>query len=210
MTDEGFLRVVLPQLLFPDPQGYKTTAQRVSGGAKCTTGHVTEEQVYGAFESIVQKLIAQRPEVIAACEQILEELLSTDDLAAREDRLKTEAGRITEKVERLMTKASRETVEGFAEAYGKLEAEMNRVTGKLDAVEQERKEREFKGRQIKLFISTLGQMEAEMAETVEPAEPETAERAETAETEEELFLALVDKVIVGEKMKFVLKDGSEW
>ena len=75
--------------------------------------------------------------------------------------------RITEKVERLMTKASRETVEGFAEAYGKLEAEMNRVTGKLDAVEQERKEREFKGRQIKLFISTLGRLEAETAETVE-------------------------------------------
>ena len=164
----------------------------------------------------MDRLLAQRPEVIEACEQILAELVSTDDLAAREDRLKTEAGRITEKVERLMTKASRETVEGFAEAYGKLEAEMNRVTGKLDAVEQERKEREFKGRQIKLFISTLGRLEAETVETVktvktvEPAEPETAEKAETAETAEELFLALVDKVIVGEKMKFVLKDGSEW
>ena len=92
MTDEGFLRVVLPQLLFPDPQGYKTTAQRVSGGAKCTTGHVTEEQVYGAFQEVVDGLLPQRPEVIAACEQILAELLSTDDLAAREERLKTEAG----------------------------------------------------------------------------------------------------------------------
>ena len=78
---------------------YKPGISRVSGKEKCTTGHVTEDEVYGAFESIVQKLIAQRPEVIAACEQILEELLSTDDLAAREDRLKTEAGRITEKVE---------------------------------------------------------------------------------------------------------------
>ena len=169
-----------------------------------------EEQVYGAFQEVVDGLLAQRPEVIVACEQILEELLSTDDLAAREDRLKTEAGRITEKVERLMTKASRETVEGFAEAYAALEAEMNRVTGKLDAVEWDRKEREFKGRQIKLFISTLGQLEPETVETVktvktvEPAEPETAEKAE------DLFLALVNKVIVGEKMKFVLKDGSEW
>ena len=114
-----------------------------------------------------------------------------------------------------MTKASRETVEGFAEAYGALEAEMNRVTGKLDAVEQERKEREFKGRQIKLFISTLGQLEPETVEivetvkTVEPAEPETVETAEP-ERAEELFLVLVDKVIVGERMKFVLKDGSEW
>ena len=115
----------------------------------------------------------------------------------------------------MMTKASRETVEGFSEAYGKLEAEMNRVTGKLDAVERERKEREFKGRQIKLFISTLGRLETERAETVEtveraePAEPETVETAEP-ERAEELFLALVDKVIVGEEMKFVLKDGSKW
>lgn len=180
---------------------YKATANRLSGKEKCTTGHVTEEQVYGAFQEVVDRLLAQRPEVIEACEQILEELLATDDLASREERLKTEAGRITEKVERLMTKASRETVEGFAEAYGALEAEMNRVTGKLDAVERERKEREFRIRQIKLFISTLGRLEAETAETVEKAEPERAE---------EIFLALVDKVIVGERMKFVLKDGSEW
>ena len=176
---------------------------------------------YEAFQEIVDRLLAQRPEVIAACEQILTELVSTDDLASREDQLKTEAGRITEKVERLMTKASRETVEGFEEAYGKLEAEMNQVTGKLDAVERERKEREFRIRQIKLFISTLGRLEAEPAETVEtvktvePAEPETAETVETVKTveperAEELFLALVDKVVVGEKMKFVLKDGSEW
>ena len=33
---------------------------------------------------------------------------------------------------------------------------------------------------------------------------------ETAEDDVELFLALVDKVIVGERMRFVLRDGTEW
>ena len=49
----------------------------------------------------------------------------------------------------------------------------------------------------------------ETMETAESAEPEIVEKAEL-ERAEDLFLALVDKVIVGEKMKFVLKDGSEW
>ena len=29
-------------------------------------------------------------------------------------------------------------------------------------------------------------------------------------SDEELFIALVDKVVVGEKLTFVLRDGSEW
>ena len=175
---------------------YKPGISRVSGKEKCSTGHVTEEQVYGAFQEVVDRLLAQRPEVIEACEQILEELLSTDDLAAREDRLKTEAGRITEKVKRLMTKASRETVEGFAEAYGKLEAEMNRVTGKLDAVEREKAERGYRERQCRLFLRTI--------QSITPGEDEAGL------VDSDLFLALVDRVVVGEQMRFILRDGTKW
>ena len=49
---------------------YKPAVQRTSGREKCVTRHVTEEQVYETFGEIVKQLIAQRPEVVAACEAL--------------------------------------------------------------------------------------------------------------------------------------------
>ena len=181
---------------------YKPTAQRASGGAKCMTGHVTEGEVYEAFSTVVQGLIAQRPEVVAACEAVLEDLMSTGDLDAKKEKLEAEQKRITERVEVLMNRASREVVGDFTEQYSALEAEMNRVTGKLDAVEQEKGERGYRERQCRLFLKTVSNLS-----------PDADGGAETAVTEDgraDLFLALVDKVVVGEGMRFVLRNGTEW
>lgn len=181
---------------------YKPTAQRASGGAKCMTGHVTEGEVYKAFSTVVQGLIAQRPEVVAACEAVLEDLMSTGDLDAKKEKLEAEQKRITERVEALMNRASREVVGDFTERYSALEAEMNRVTGKLDAVEREKGERGYRERQCRLFLKTVSNLS-----------PDADGGAETAVTEDgraDLFIALVDKVVVGEGMRFVLRNGTEW
>ena len=175
---------------------YKSTVQRASGREKCVTRHVTEEQVYGAFGEIVKQLITQRSEVVAACEQVLAELMDTADLEQRKQRLAAEKMRITERVEQLMGRASREVVEDFSEAYGRLEAEMNRVTGKLDAVDKEQGEREYKERQCRLFLRTiqsikLGEDGAGLVDS-------------------DLFLALVDRVVVGDGLTFILRDGTKW
>ena len=175
---------------------YKPTAQRVSGGAKCVTKHVTEEEVYRAFSTIVQKIIVQRPEVVAACEHVLAELMDTADLEQRKQRLVTEQARITEKIETLMTRASREVVEDFSEAYGRLEEEMNRVTGKLDAVEREKGEREYRERQCRLFLRTI--------QSITPGEDGAGL------VDSDLFLALVDRVVIGDGLTFILRDGTEW
>ena len=75
-------------------QKYNPTIERTSGGGKCVTGHVTEEQVYAAFSSLVQKLINQKPEVLAACEEVLTELMNTQGLDTREAKLRVEHDRI--------------------------------------------------------------------------------------------------------------------
>ena len=134
---------------------YKPGISRASGGEKCATRHVTEEQVYGAFGEIVKQLITQRPEVVAACEQVLAELMDTTQLDQKRAKLQAEQARITERVEAMMAHESREVVEDYTEKYAALEAEMNRVTGKLDAVEREKGEREYRERQCKLFLRTM-------------------------------------------------------
>ena len=181
---------------------YKPGISRASGGEKCCTGHVTEEQVYGAFGKIVDQLIAQRPEVVEACEEVLRTLMSTGELEVKKERLVAEQKRITERVEKLMNRASREVVGDFAEAYGKLEAEMSRVAGKLEAVEKEKGEREYRERQCRLFLKTISNLGGDDGESAVATAPEGL-------ADSDLFLALVDKVIVGEEMRFVLRNGTE-
>lgn len=175
---------------------YKPGVSRSSGGEKCVTGHVTEEGVYGAFGEIVKQLISQRPEVVAACEAVLAELMDTTQLDQKRAKLQAEQARITEQVEAIMARASREVVEDFSEAYGRLETEMNRVTGKLDAVEREKGEREYRERQCRLFLKTL--------QSITPGEDGAGL------VDSNLFLALVDRVVMGEQMRFILRDGTEW
>ena len=182
---------------------YKPGISRASGGEKCTTCHVTEEQVYGAFGKIVDQLIAQRPEVVEACEAVLANLLNTADLDAKKERLKAEQKRITAKVEPLMNRASREVVGDFSEAYGKLEAEMSRVIAKLEAVEKEKGERGYRERQCKLFLKTVSSLGG--CDGADEGDI-PGERF----VDKEVFLALVDKLVVGDRLRFILRDGTEW
>ena len=175
---------------------YKSTVQRASGREKCVTRHVTEEQVYGAFGEIVKQLITQRPEVVAACEQVLAELMDTTQLDQKRAKLQAEQARITERVEAMMARASREVVEDFTEQYAALEAEMNRVTGKLDAVEREKAERGYRERQCRLFLKTI--------QSITPGEDGAGL------VDSDLFLALVDRVVVGDGLTFILRDGTKW
>lgn len=73
---------------------------------------------------------------------------------------------------------------------------MTTVLAKLDTVEREKGERGYKERQCRLFLKTIQGLATHGA---------TENLADS-----DLFLALVDKVIVGEQMRFVLRDGSEW
>ena len=182
---------------------YSPNAKRVSGGEKCSTGHVTEGQVYEAFQGIVNKLIAQRPEVVEACEAVLGDLMNTADLDAKKERLEAEQKRITGKVEALMNKASREVVGDFTEAYGKLEAEMDRLAGKLEAVDREKGERQYRERQCKLFLKTVSSLGG--CDGADEGDI-PGERF----VDKEVFLSLVDKVVVGDGLRFILRDGTEW
>ena len=132
---------------------------------------------------------------MAACQQILDELIVTTDLDKRKDRLEAEEKRIRERAESLMDRASRELIEDFSDAYGVLEKQLKTVNEKLEAVETERGARELKARQCRLYLKKLAGLEADNGEV--------AGQGET-------FLALVDRVMVGEKLTFVLKDGSKW
>ena len=94
-------------------------------------------------------------------------------------------------IQALVERQARETVEAFAEKYQELEKKYRKAEERLKAVDAERRDREYRLKQAELFMATLKKL------------PEDEQIEST-----ELFLALVDKVIVGEGLTFVLRDGS--
>jgi hypothetical protein len=105
----------------------------------------------------------------------------------------------------LMDRASRELVDDFSEAYGALEKQLKTVQEKLEAVEADRRARELKARQCRLYLKKLTAL----------GDDDTSQSNIDADNGKgaglgEIFLALVDRVVVGEKLVFVLKDGTEW
>lgn len=145
-----------------------------------------------AFSNIVADLIAWKPQVGEACEAILHELLDSSATDEKRKRREQKGDAIAKEIESLVERQAREMVDGFAEKYQELEKRYQRVEEKLKAVATDRQDRTYRARQAELFIETLKQI------------PEGAKLEST-----ELFMALVDKVLVGDGLTFILRDGSE-
>lgn len=145
-----------------------------------------------AFSKIVAGLIPRKSEVLETCEALLGELLNGDALNEKGKRLEKEGDAIAKEIEALVEQQARGTVEGFAEKYQELEKRYRRIEDKLKAVATDRQDRAYRAKQAELFMETLKQL------------PEQAKLEST-----ELFMALVDKVIVDDGLTFVLRDGKE-
>ena len=115
--------------------------------------------------------------------------MSTADLDKAENRLNGEKERIQARAEALNNEATHRLIADFGERYAELERKLSLVEEKLKALSAERSDREYKARQCELYLDKVKRLNLVDAET---------------------FMALVDKVVVGDGMKFILKDGSEW
>lgn len=153
---------------------------------------MTEEKVMAAFGEIVAGLIARKPQVIETCEAILHELLDGCALDEKRKRIEQEGDIIAKEIEALVEQQARGTVEGFTEKYQELEKRYHRVEDKLTAVAAEKQDKAYRAKQAELFLETMKGL------------PEGADLEST-----ELFMALVDKVVVGDGLTFILRDGSE-
>ena len=144
-----------------------------------------------AFAKIVAELIAQRQQILETCEEILHGLLDNSGWDDKRKRAEREREIIAGQIQTLVERQARETVEAFAEKYQELEKKYMKAEQKLTALDAERKDRAYCRKQAELFMTTLKQV------------PEDG-RMEYGE----LFMTLVEKVIVGQDLTFELRDGS--
>ena len=170
---------------------YNHRISRSSGETKCSTAHVTEGQIMAAFNQVVTQLYSQRPEVIAACEAVVSQLLDTRVEDTKLAKAHEEAEALAVQVKALIdAQAHGNGSEGFKEKYTALERQYALIQERIRALETSKADKTFRAKEAQAFLMAMEGFE-KLSDT-------------------ELFNALVDRVVVGDGLKFILRDGTEY
>ena len=174
-------------------------ARHTPGAQRCTTPHVTENDIINSFMHLMKDIIADKGRIIAACQEAIDTVMVTDDLDRRIASLQDQAMGLGQRIRSLVSDNARtsRSQDGFQAEYEPLNKRFEELTRKISSIQQEKSEKVSRAKRISLFMRML--MEQEESLDFDPA----------------LFTSFVEKVIVsGEKkavlLTFVLRDGSKY
>lgn len=169
---------------------------KYGGDVKCSTPHVTQEELEKAFVSVMQKVITEKDAIFAVCREVLDEVLDTSDLDRIATRLQDQALGMAERVRKLVEENARvrRDQEEYQREYDVLAAEHEKLSRQIQDVEAQRKDKADRRRRIEVFLRML------------------EERAECMRFEPYTFVALVDKVVVRQdgKLNFCFRNRMNY
>ena len=168
---------------------------KYGGEHRCLTPHVTQDALEKAFVSVMQRVIAEKDDIFAICRDVLDETLDTSELDRVATRLQDQALGMAERVRKLVAENAkvRRDQEEYQREYDALVAEHEKLSEKIRSVEEQKKDKADRRRKIEVFLRMLkGQ------EDCVGFDPYT-------------FVALVDKVVVGEdgELTFWFRNGMK-
>ena len=80
---------------------------KYGGDAKCSTPHITQEELEKAFVSVMQKVIAEKDATFAVCREVLDEVLDMSELDRSAMLLQDQTMLISERVRKLVEENAR-------------------------------------------------------------------------------------------------------
>lgn len=169
---------------------------KYGGDKKCSTPHVTQDELEKAFVSVMQKVIAEKVVIFAVCREVLDEMLDTSELDRIATRLQDQALGMAARVRKLVEENARvrKNQEEYQREYDALAAEHEKLSEKIRSVEAQKRDKADRRRKIEGFLRMLeGQEECIVFD------PYT-------------FVALVDRVIVGQngELEFIFRNGMKY
>ena len=169
---------------------------KYGGDAKCSTPHVTQDELEKAFVSVMQKVITEKDAIFAVCREVLDEVLDTSELDRIATRLQDQALGMAERVMKLGEENARvrRDQEEYQREYEALLAEHEKLSQQIQDVEVQRKDKADRRRRIEVFLRML------------------EEQGECRRFEPYTFVALVDKVVVRQdgKLDFCFRNGMNY
>lgn len=165
------------------------------GEKKCTTPHVTQEELEKAFVSVMQRVLREKDAIITVCRETLE-VIDTAEFDAEVARLENEASSIAERLHKLVEKNARVRKDQmeYQREYDALANEYDRVNSRIQAMENRNRDKEKHRRKLEIFLGFL-----EKVEVCEAFEPYT-------------FATMVEKVVVGHdgRLEFFFGNGMRY
>ena len=169
---------------------------KYGGDNKCSTPHITQEELEKAFVSVMQKVIAEKDAIFAVCREVLDEVLDTSELDRSAMLLQEQTMMISARARRLVEENARvrRDQDEYQREYDALVAKHEKLSRQIQEVEAQRKDKADRRRRIEVFLCMFEEQEECIG-----FEPYT-------------FVALVVKVVVGKdgKLEIIFRNGMKY
>ena len=169
---------------------------KYDGDRKCSTPHVTQKELERAFVIVMQKVLQDKEEILAACRAALDAAFDTTELDRAAKRLEEQVRGIAERVRKLVEENARVQMnqEEYQQEYNALAEDYEKVSEKLRKIAAQKQDMADRRRKIEIFLRMLERQE------------------ECLNFNPYTFVALVDKVVIGKdrKLEFHFRNGMQY
>jgi len=169
---------------------------KYKGQQRCTTPHLTEDDIKKWFVSATNKLLAGRNEILAGFDDIKGTVFDTTALDAEAERLQTEMAGLARQVQSCIDENAHAALnqDEYHQRYNALVTQYEDVKARFDEAELQRQEKLNRRMAMEAFLCELRDLDGVITEF-----------------DERLWGALVESVTVFccEDIRFSFKDGSE-
>ena len=150
-------------------------------GEKCSTPHVTEEEIKSRFLTVFNQLLLDRDAVIADCKLMRKALVDTSEIDAQLADLEQEAEVAAELTKKCIAEnaVALQSQEDYAVRYNALVARYESAKAKIEELEERRAAKAAKAKDIDAYINRL-----------------TAQNGDLTEFDERLWIETVDEVTI--------------
>ena len=133
---------------------------------RCTTPHLSEDEIKAAFLRVVNRVAADRDEILANLRLVQESIGQTEELDADEVRLTQELTVITGLVEDAIARNARvaQNQETYQKEFEELTRRYEETRAKLEAVQENAHGKKSRARRIGMFIAAVENLPAEATE----------------------------------------------
>ena len=134
---------------------------KFDGDEKCTTPHLTEDEIKTMFVSVVNQLITQKDAIIAALTVSLDTAFDLTDLKAEQAELESEMAVVSDLIEKCIYENAHVALDQveYQKRYDGLTARFNTAKARHEALDETIRSKQSRRTKIEAFLETLAKAE---------------------------------------------------
>ena len=130
---------------------------KFEGAKKCTTPHLSEEEIKAVFVKAVNKLLKGKADMMENIRLVREKICDTTDLEAESQRLMGEMKVLSDMVQKCISENARTAQDqsDYQKRYDELVSRYEAARARYDKVEKSIKERHAKSKRLEAFVQAI-------------------------------------------------------